>query len=73
MLLDEALAIVQELAREIAVTPEQQAAINKIAELQDKLDFTRLTGKWVNVYEPPYDHDAKITWSYYIKYVEQEW
>mgnify|MGYP001159204694 CR=1 FL=1 len=72
MLLDEALAIVQELARQVAVTPEQQAAINKIAELQDKLDQTRNTGKWVNVYEP-YDHDAKITWSYYIKYIEREW
>ena len=72
MLLDEALAIVQELAKQIAVTPEQQAAINKVTELQDKLDFTRLNGKWVNVYEP-HDPDAKITWSYYIKYIEREW
>lgn len=72
MLLDEALAIIQELAKQNAVTPEQQAAINKVTELQDKLDFTRLNSKWVNVYEP-HDPDAKITWSYYIKYVKQEW
>jgi len=72
MLLDEALSIVQELAKQIAVTPEQQAAINKVTELQDQLDFTRLNDKWVNVHEPS-DPDAKITWSYYIKYVKQEW
>ena len=72
MLLDEALAIVQELAKQNAVTPEQQEAINKVTELQDKLDFTRLNGKWVNVYEP-HDPDAKITWSYYIKYIEHTW
>lgn len=72
MLLDEALAIVQELAKQNAVTPEQRAAINKVTELQDKLDFTRLNSKWVNVYEP-HDPDAKITWSYYIKYIEHTW
>jgi len=72
MLLDEALAIVQELAKQNAVTPEQRAAINKVTEFQDKLDQTRNTGKWVNVYEP-HDPDAKITWSYYIKYIEREW
>lgn len=72
MLLDEALAIVQELAKQNAVTPEQQEAINKVTELQDKLDQTRNTGKWVNVHEPS-DPDAKITWSYYMKYTEHRW
>jgi hypothetical protein len=72
MLLDEALATVQELAKQNAVTPEQRAAINKVTELQDKLDFTRLNSKWVDVYEP-HDPDAKITWSYYIKYIEHTW
>lgn len=72
MLLDQALGILVELAESCAVTDEHHAALTKVRELQDKIDFTRNSGKWVNVHEPS-DPDAKIAWSYYMKYTEHRW